>query len=87
MSQQALDASAHPRPGILRSKLGGLSRIPQIERTIAVLGTIYSQLLTYRSTFHVADYQQLADNVAEEVHHLQDYLEALQEVKGSRPLL
>jgi hypothetical protein len=56
----------------------------QIERTIAVLGTIYSQLLTYRSTFHVVDYQHLADNVAEEVQHLQDYLEALQEVKGSR---
>jgi hypothetical protein len=55
-----------------------------IERTIAVLGTIYSQLLTYRSTFHVVDYQHLADNVAEEVQHLQDYLEALQEVKGSR---
>jgi hypothetical protein len=57
----------------------------QIERTIAVLGTIYSQLLTYRSTFHVADYQQLADNVAEEVQQLQDYLEALQEVKGGSP--
>jgi len=56
----------------------------QIERTIAVLGTIYSQLLTYRSTFHVVDYQHLADNVAEEVEYLQDYLEALQEVKGSR---
>ncbi|MFC1976388.1 hypothetical protein ACFLXQ_08310 [Chloroflexota bacterium] len=56
----------------------------QIERTIAVLGTIYSQLLTYRSTYHVVDYQHLADNVAEEVQHLQDYLEALQEVKGSR---
>ncbi len=56
----------------------------QIERTISVLGTIYSQLLTYRSTFHVVDYQHLADNVAEEVQHLQDYLEALQEVKGSR---
>jgi len=57
----------------------------QIERTIAVLGTIYSQLLTYRSTFHVADYQQLADNVAEEVQQLQDYLEALQEIKGRSP--
>ncbi len=56
----------------------------QLERTVAVLGTIYSQLLTYRSTFHVADYQHLADNVGEEVHRLQDYLEALQEVKGGR---
>lgn len=56
----------------------------QIERTIAVLGTIYSQLLTFRSTFQVVDYQHLADSVANEVEHLQDYLEALQEVKGSR---
>ncbi len=54
----------------------------QIERTIAVLATIYSKLLTYRSTFHVVDYQHLANNVAEEVQSLQDYLEALQEVKG-----
>ncbi len=59
----------------------------QIERTIAVLGTIYSQLLTYRSTFHVADYQHLADNVAEEVQRLQDYQEALQEVKGGHRVL
>ena len=49
----------------------------QIERTAAVLGTIYSQLLTYRSTSRVADYQRLADAVAEEVQRLQDYLEAL----------
>ncbi len=57
----------------------------QIERTIAVLGTIYSQLLTYRSSTHVIDYQRLADNVASEVRHLEDYLAALQEVKGTRP--
>ena len=58
----------------------------QIERTIAVLGTIYSQLLTYRSTFHVVDYRHLADNVSEEVQHLQDYLEALREVKDSNQI-
>lgn len=51
----------------------------QVERAAAVLGTVYSQLLTYRSTFHVVDYQRLADSVAEEVQHLQDYLEALQD--------
>jgi hypothetical protein len=51
----------------------------QVERAAAVLGTVYSQLLTYRSTFHVADYQRLADNVAEEVQRLQDYLEALED--------
>jgi hypothetical protein len=49
----------------------------QVERAAAVLGTIYSQLLTYRSTSHVADYARLADDVAEEVKRLQDYLETL----------
>ena len=49
----------------------------QVERTMAVLGTIHSQLLTYRSAFHVADYERLADNVGEEVQHLQGCLEAL----------
>lgn len=53
----------------------------QVERAAAVLGTIYSQLLTYRSTFQVVDYQRLADNVVEEVQRMQDYLEALHEVK------
>jgi hypothetical protein len=52
----------------------------QIERTTAVLGTIYSQLLTYRSTFHITDYQRLGDNVSKEVHRLQDYLETLHEL-------
>jgi hypothetical protein len=49
----------------------------QLERAAAVLGTIYSQLLTRCSTFQVADYERLADSVAEEVQRLQDYLEAL----------
>jgi hypothetical protein len=49
----------------------------QVERAAAVLGTIYSQLLTYRSTSHVADYERLADDVAEEVQRLQAYLETL----------
>ena len=52
----------------------------QIERTTAVLGTIYSQLLTYRSTFHVTDYQRLGNNVTNEVHRLQDYLDTLHEL-------
>ncbi|MEM7033771.1 MAG: hypothetical protein AAF629_29775 [Chloroflexota bacterium] len=56
----------------------------QVDRTISVLGTVYSQLLTYRSTFHMVDYQHLADHVGEEVGRLQDYLEALEEVKGSK---
>lgn len=49
----------------------------QMERAAAMLGTIYSQLLTYRSTFHVSDYQRLADDVAQEVQRLQEYLETL----------
>lgn len=50
----------------------------QTERATAMLGTIYSQLLTYRSTFHVADYQRLAGDVAREILRLQEYLQALQ---------
>lgn len=53
----------------------------QIESTLSQLGTIYSQLLTGQSTSHVADYNRLAADIDEEVHLLQDRLEALREVK------
>jgi len=53
----------------------------QIETTTALLGTIYSQLLTGQSTSDVADYGRLLDEVDEEVLCLQDHLEALKEVK------
>jgi hypothetical protein len=56
----------------------------QIESTLSSLGTIYSQLLTGQSTDHVADYSRLSTEVDEEVHALQDRLEALEEVKLSR---
>ncbi len=56
----------------------------QIESTLSSLGTIYSQLLTTQSTDHVADYSHLSAEVEEEVHTLQDHLEALEEVKLSR---
>lgn len=56
----------------------------QIERTLSSLGTIYSQLLTGQSTDHVADYSHLSAEVEEEVHVLQDHLEALEEVKLGR---
>ena len=49
----------------------------QIENTHALLGTIYSQLLTGRSTGYVADYTRLSTDVDEEVRRLQDQLEAL----------
>ena len=53
----------------------------QIETTVASLGTIYSQLLSYQSTADVADYGQLLVEVDEEINCLQDHLSALQEVK------
>lgn len=55
----------------------------QIESTVSMLGTIYSQLLTSQSTSDVADYSRLSDEVDEEVSRLQDHLEALREVKLS----
>jgi hypothetical protein len=54
----------------------------QIENTLSLLGTIYSQVLTSQSTNHLADYGRLSAEVDEEVNRLQDQLEALQEVKG-----
>ena len=53
----------------------------QIESTLSMLGTIYSQILTGQSTSHVADYSRLSTDVDEEVRVLQDHLEALREVK------
>lgn len=53
----------------------------QIENTLSMLGTIYSQILTGQSTSHVADYGRLSADVDEEVRLLQDHLEALREVK------
>ena len=53
----------------------------QIESSLSELGTIYSQLLTGQSTSQVADYSRLAADVDEEVHLLNDQLEALREVK------
>ncbi len=53
----------------------------QIESTLSLLGTIYSQILTGQSTSHVADYNRLSADVDEEVRLLQDQLEALHEVK------
>jgi hypothetical protein len=53
----------------------------QIENTLSLLGTIYSQILIGQSTSHVADYSRIALDVDEEVRQLQDQLEALREVK------
>jgi hypothetical protein len=54
----------------------------QIESTLSLLGTMYSQILIGQSTNQVADYGRLARDVDEEVRRLQDQLEALWEVKG-----
>lgn len=56
----------------------------QIENTLSMLGTIYSQILTGQSTNDVANYNQLSTEVAEEVRLLQDHLEALREVRLGR---
>lgn len=56
----------------------------QIESTLSLLGTIYSQILTGQSTSHVADTSRLSADVDEEVRLLQDQLEALREVKLGR---
>ncbi|NJM40426.1 MAG: hypothetical protein HC853_06505 [Anaerolineae bacterium] len=57
----------------------------QLESTVASLGTIYSQVLTAQSTNQVADYGHLAADVNEQVHQLQDQIEALEEVKLGQP--
>ncbi len=55
----------------------------QVESTLSLLGTIYSQILTGQSTDEVADYGRLSADVDEEVRLLEDQLEALREVKLS----
>lgn len=57
----------------------------QLEGTVASLGTIYSQVLTAQSTNQVADYSHLAADVGEQVHQLQDQIEAIEEVKLGQP--
>jgi hypothetical protein len=53
----------------------------QIESTLSQIGTIYSQLRIGQSTGHVADYSRIAEDLDEEVRQLEDYLDALNEVK------
>lgn len=53
----------------------------QIERTISLLGTLYSQLLANQSSLRIAGYTHWLQEVDEQVHCLQDYLEALKEVR------
>ena len=54
----------------------------QIESTLSLLGTMYSQILISQSTNYVANYSRLSADIDEEVRQLQDQLEALWEVKS-----
>jgi hypothetical protein len=54
----------------------------QIENTFSLLSSIYSQILTGQSISHGADCGRFLTDLDEEVHQLQDQLEALREVKG-----
>lgn len=54
----------------------------QIEDTLSLLGTLYTQLLTHQSTHHMVDYDCLSVDLEEAVSRLQDRLVALAEVKG-----
>jgi hypothetical protein len=54
----------------------------QLEHTLSVLGSIYSQILIGRSTNEMADYSRLSADIDEEMNRLADQLEALSEVKG-----
>ena len=52
----------------------------QVDSTLSMLGTIYSQLLTSQSSTQVANYRRLTDEVDEEVSRLEDHLTALDEL-------
>jgi hypothetical protein len=73
--QNQLTALEHLQNTVKRAEI-------QVENTLSLLGTIYSQLLTNSSTNHVADYSRLTTDIEEELLCLQDQLEALLEVKG-----
>jgi hypothetical protein len=73
--QHQLTALEHLQTTVRRAEI-------QVENTLSLLGTIYSQLLTNASTNPVADYSRLTTDIEEELLCLQDQLEALLEVKG-----
>jgi hypothetical protein len=75
-----------------RNQLASLERLQtaarqaeiQLESAVASLGTVYSQALASQSTSTIADYADLAADVNEQVHTMQDQLEALEEVRLGR---
>jgi hypothetical protein len=52
----------------------------QLEHTLTLLGTIYSQLLIGQATNDMADYGRISASIDEEMHRLSDQLDALREV-------
>jgi len=73
--QNQLALLEHLQTTIIRTEL-------QLEHTLSVLGSIYSQILIGRSTNEMADYGRLSTDIDEEMNRLADQLEALSEVKG-----
>jgi chromosome segregation ATPase len=54
----------------------------QLEHTLTLLGTIYSQLLISQATNDIADYGRISASIDEEMHRLGDQLESLREIRG-----
>lgn len=54
----------------------------QIENTLSLLSTVYTQILTGQSVTHLAASHRFLAEVDDEVNRLQDRLDALCEVKG-----
>jgi hypothetical protein len=54
----------------------------QLEHTLTLLGTIYSQLLISQATNDIADYGRISASIDEEMHRLGDQLDALREIRG-----
>jgi chromosome segregation ATPase len=54
----------------------------QLEHTLSLLGTIYSQLLISQATNDIADYGRISASIDEEMHRLSDQLDSLREIRG-----
>ena len=68
-------------------KLQSTMRLAEVkaESTVSMLGTLYSQTQISASSGQVADYRHLLAEVDEESLALQDYLDALEEIKYGQP--
>lgn len=55
----------------------------KVENTLAQLGIIYSQLRSGQYMMEHSGYQRLSAEIEEEVHALEDYLEAVNEIQRS----